>query len=83
MTAQSPGVPVIPKRRAPRSLTRIGRCRLTACETPLWSCRRDHPHLSGELDGDPLENLEARRIDAVVIGNKNAIEHGAAPECGQ
>jgi hypothetical protein len=49
--------------------------------------RRDHPHLSGELDGDPLENLEARRIDAVVIGNKNAIEHSAAPwaapECGQ
>src|SRR6516164_1436926 len=38
MTAQSPGVPVMPYRRAPRSVTRIGSCKLTACETPLWSC---------------------------------------------
>src|SRR5882757_7823037 len=46
MTAQSPGVPVIPKRRAPRSLTRIGWCRLTACETPLWSCSGATTHTS-------------------------------------
>ena len=52
-------------------------------DTALVVLRRDDPHPSSELDGDPLENLEARRIDAVVIGNKNAIEHGVAPECGR
>ena len=45
--------------------------------------RRYNPHLSSELARDPLENLETWRLDAVVIGNKNAIQHGAAPECGQ
>src|SRR5262249_41189286 len=41
----------------------------------------DDPDLSGELACDPLENLEARRLNAIVVSNKNAIQHNAAPIC--
>jgi hypothetical protein len=41
--------------------------------------RRNHPDLSGEFVGDALEDFEARRFNAVVIGYEYAIQHNAAP----
>ena len=40
-------------------------------DAALVVLRRDDPNLSGEFARDPLENLEARRLNAVVISNKN------------
>jgi hypothetical protein len=44
--------------------------------------RRDDPNLSSKLGGDAFENLEAGCLEAVVIGDKNAIQHSAAPNPG-
>ena len=47
----------------------------------LW---RHDPYLAGELRRDPLEHFEAGRVDAVVIGQQNAVEHaGASGFCGR
>ena len=38
----------------------------------------DDPHLAGELARDLFEHREARRLDAVVIGQQDAIQHAIA-----
>jgi hypothetical protein len=48
-------------------------------DTALVVLRRDDPNLLGELAGDPLENCQTRRLDPVVVGYENAIQHSAAP----
>src|SRR6516225_360598 len=37
------------------------------------------PNFASELVRDLLENRQTRGLDAVVIGNQNAIQHSAAP----
>ena len=41
--------------------------------------RRDDPDLAGEFAGDLLEHRQTRRVDAVVVGDQNAIQHYTAP----
>ncbi len=48
-------------------------------DAALVVLRRDDPNLVRELAGDPLEDFEARRFDAVIIGYQNTIQHSAAP----
>ena len=40
---------------------------------------RDNPDLVSELGGDLLANRQTRRVDAVVVGDQNAIQHNTAP----
>jgi hypothetical protein len=42
----------------------------------LW---RDDPDFAGEFGADPLTNGESRRVDAVVVGDQNAIQHNTGP----
>ena len=42
--------------------------------------RRDNPDFVGKLCRYPFENRQTRRLDAVVIGNQNAIQHDVAPK---
>ena len=39
----------------------------------------DDPDLAGDLTGNPFEHREARRFDAVVIAEQDAIQHATAP----
>ena len=38
----------------------------------LIGLRRHDPHILADLAGDVLEHVEARRLDAVVIGDQDA-----------
>ena len=48
-------------------------------DAALVVLRRDDPNFVGELARDPLEDFESRRVDAVVVGDQNAIQHNPAP----
>jgi hypothetical protein len=41
--------------------------------------RRDYPHLTGEFGGDRFQDRQARRIDAIVIGEQYSVQHAPAP----
>ena len=73
MMTQSVGVPLIAKWRSLISRSRSGSLSESECETPDWSAFRRHdPDVVGKLARDFLASLEARRVDAVVIGDENA-----------
>ena len=48
-------------------------------DAALVVLRRDDPDFAGELGADPLTNGESRRVDAVVVGDQNAIQHNTSP----
>ena len=37
----------------------------------LVGLRRDDPHIVGQRAGDPLGDVEARRMDAVIVGDED------------
>src|SRR5215472_11826394 len=49
-------------------------------DAALIVLRSDNPDFAGELARDSLQHRQARRLDAVVIGDENAIQHHAAPK---
>jgi hypothetical protein len=38
------------------------------------------PDLAGEFAGDLFQDFETGCLDAIVIGDQNAIQHNAAPK---
>ncbi len=38
----------------------------------LFRFRRHDPHLAAEPAGDPFQNLQAGRVNAVIVGDQNA-----------
>jgi hypothetical protein len=70
MMTQSVGVPFTAKWRGdlaqPQRIVERQRMR----DAALVGLGRDDPDVVGELAGDRLERLQARRVDAVVIGDR-------------
>ena len=58
-------------RREPAHTDRIGKAQRMR-RTALLLFGRNHPDIGGETERDLFEHLEARRIDAVIVGDENA-----------
>ena len=73
MMTQSVGVPLTAKCRSPTSRRRSGSLSDSECETPDWSVSGATIQTSSDnARAIFLAGLEARRVDAVVIGDENA-----------
>ena len=77
MITQSVGVPCTAKWRGPISRSRSGLLSDSEWATPDWSVSGATTKTSSDSSlRDRLQNLQARRVDAVVIGEQDA--HGIA-----
>ena len=73
MMTQSVGVPLTAKCRSPTSRRRSGSLSESECDTPDWSLSGATTQTSSDnVARDVLAGLEARRVDAVVIGDEDA-----------
>ena len=73
MMTQSVGVPFTAKCRSEISRRRSGSLSESECETPLWSVSGATTQTSSESCArDRFERLEARRVNAVVVGAEDA-----------
>ena len=73
MMTQSVGVPLTAKRRSPTWRSRSGSLSDSECDTPDWSNSGATTQTSSDsARRDLLADIEARRMDAVVVGDQNA-----------
>ena len=83
MMTQSVGVPRTAKRRSldlPQA-ERIGE-RQRMRDAGIVHLRRHHPDVVGELSRDPLRDVEAGRVDAVVVGDEDFHAARSTPRDG-
>ena len=78
MMTQSVGVPFTAKWRSPTSRSRSGSLSDSECDTPDWSVSGATIQTSSDSSrAISSQSVEARRVDAVVIGDEDA--HDSLP----